>query len=322
MGVFSSTFFFEKMGQIISLLQNNKYKDFQPRFDDCKPLEKDRPLYEELQTTLSSSDTMLQQIKDYKAEQEVIRTSMSNPTPETEREAFEKVLVNVKIIHGFYDFAEALSSQVPKLVKRLSEEEKENIVTQEALAKQLATCVSFVVMWDQGKMHQPNLQNDYAYFKRNLAKQATAFELDRDSEDKRAGLTSFFLAEAMPMTKKLLTAMQNEGTRRMRETIAEFSNACCYLIKSKKFPDDSPYNKLCLRAMVGCLIIFDHTDPVGAFGSKTIKARSIVTVLCKDYPARFPSSATEVNTLKSMVQYGTKTYGSTASATVTKLIEG
>jgi len=312
------------MGLVLSLFVNNQYENFQPAFDTAVPQERDAELYNSLDTALSECDENLKKIREYQTEMQAIRDAMAKPTLEMEKMAFGKILVNVKIINGFYDFAEVLYDKLPKLLTRLSDfdDEKEPIVvSQQALCKQMARGIAFCISWDQAKMMQPHLQNDHAYFKRNLSKMADNFKLNRGDESKKAGIVSFFLAEAMPFTKKITDGFRNcQGGAKMRAMLANIANACCFLIKAKKFPDDSPYNNMCLRAMIGCLIMYDSLHPSGSFASKDIKAKSIVKVLV-DYPTRFKDSQSEVNSLKSMVQYGCKTYANNASNTVRKLIE-
>merc|ERR1712154_346707 len=129
--------------------------------------------------------------------------------------------------------------------------------------------MAFTINFDQKKMYQPNLQNDFSYYKRNLSKQADDFKLDREDSERKAGLVSFFIAEALPMTKKAMASLSGAaGGKKMRTTIADFANSCCYLIKAKKFGDSSPYNTLCLRAMVSCLVVYDNIDVSGAYSSK------------------------------------------------------
>jgi len=58
-----------------------------------------------------------------------------------------------------------------------------------------------------------------------------------------------------------------------------FANICQEMIEKKKFEQETT-NLFCLRAMVGCIILFDHLHPQGAFHKKSpVRVKECITAL-------------------------------------------
>eukprot|EP00479_Gromia_sphaerica_P015299 TRINITY_DN9649_c0_g1_i1.p4 TRINITY_DN9649_c0_g1~~TRINITY_DN9649_c0_g1_i1.p4 ORF type:complete len:76 (+),score=20.27 TRINITY_DN9649_c0_g1_i1:267-494(+) len=71
---------------------------------------------------------------------------MSEPTPENELEAFQMVTDNAEIIAGFWKFSKELEQLVPKILNSMCttvDEEKQPLLTQQAIAKKLAEIFDF-----------------------------------------------------------------------------------------------------------------------------------------------------------------------------------
>jgi len=312
------------MGLVLVVFQNDKdknFKNFKPDFDTARVDEKSKDFYNEVTLNLEKSNEMLKHIREYKTSQDSVRESMKNPTAENQRSSFEDILRNVDRIKTFYNYC---NNEVVKLfqqlrieIERVEEEkveESEQLKRQEAWAKQLAQLISFVVQWDQLKMRQPQLLNDFSYYKRNLSKQAKAFKLNQDEEERSAGLISFWLAESMPMCKTLGESLEDPQSKKLLRDIGDF---CCSLVKHKKFEGVSRRENeiLCLRCAVGCIVLYDRAaGGPGAFGSKTFKTKPICSTL-NSFPSRFEDAKDICEGLKSVIRYGCQSYGQYASNT-------
>lgn len=90
---------------------------------------------------------------------------------------------------------------LPKLLKNLFSNGKadENLEGQQALAKQLADILDFVLRFDDAKMINPAIQNDFSYYRRSLNKQKN--KVDVKIKDELANRMSLFFAYPTPMLK-------------------------------------------------------------------------------------------------------------------------
>jgi len=311
------------MGLVLEVFQNEKcrkFKDYTPDFDTTTVDEKSRKFYNEVSTKLEESEKLIETLRQYASSQDSVRESMKNPTAENQRTSFEAILKNVETIKTFYNYC---NEDVVKVfqslrveIERVEDEkieESEQLKRQEAWAKQLAQLIGFVVHWDQLKMREPALLNDFSYYKRNLSKQAKAFELDQDVEERQAGFISFWLAESMPMCKTLGESLKDSKSKKLLKDISEL---CCSLVKHKKFTGKTARDNevLCLRCAVGCIVLYDRAaGGPGAFGSKTFRTKPICSCLAS-FPARFQDTKELCDGLKNVIRYGCQSYGQYASS--------
>jgi len=79
------------------------------------------------------------------------------------------VLPAVDQLKTFYDFAQELQETFPKLLSSLCKEDpKAGLSHQQALAKQMGDVIDFVLQFDDLKMTNPAIQNDFSYYRRSL----------------------------------------------------------------------------------------------------------------------------------------------------------
>lgn len=172
---------------------------------------------------------------------------------------------------------------VPRILRTLStvvDEEKQPLLQQQALAKRFAELMDFVLRFDELKMLRPGLQNDFSYYRRGLGKHAQDPDLLVKDDD--ASFISMFLAGHIPM----MTSAEKAATQAFQEdesitaVVANFANACLMLLKHRKFPPNEDVNKLCLRAMIGAIVLYDHVEPEGAFHRRSpIQMKAVCQML-------------------------------------------
>jgi len=108
-------------------------------------------------------------LTNYTGCEEHIRKAITNPGPETEDEAWLSVLPAVEQLKEFYDFSIELEQCFPKLLTALCQDDpKTNLEKRQALAKQFANAFDFVLRFDDLKMLNPAIQNDFSYYRRTL----------------------------------------------------------------------------------------------------------------------------------------------------------
>jgi len=213
-------------------------------------------------------------VSDFKGCEALIKASISNSSPDAEENCWRALLPSVDVLKTFFDFSEDLTQVIPKLLNTLfSGDQNQNLSTQQALAKQLADILDFVLRFDDAKMQNPAIQNDFSYYRRSLNKGSRKNEAK--IKDDMANRMSLFFAYPTPMLKvvtETTAALVKSGSIQKQDVIAGFtllSNVCLEMYQNGQF--DNPETQLfCLRSMTAAIVIVDHLDEVGAFhkGSK------------------------------------------------------
>jgi len=283
------------MGSLISSLLNgekdpvNIFLDF----ENAKVSDDEKQVYDCLAAVLDKSSSILNKLSNYKGCEEFIRKAITTPGSETEEAAWNAVLPAVEELKEFYDFSLELESCFPKLLVALCKNDpKANIANQQALAKQLADVFNFVLRFDDMKMVNPAIQNDFSYYRRTLNRMKLAKkDITITIRDELANRMSLFFAYPTPMmnvvnetTVKFLSQDATVPRDHVTLALATMANVCSDMVFHKKFENENT-NMFCLRAMTGSIILFDHLHAQGAFSKKSpIHIKNCVTVL-KNYTA-------------------------------------
>jgi len=99
---------------------------------------------------------------------------------------------------------------VPKILGQLCSgnlSPTQHLETQQALVKQLAEILEFVLKFDEHKMKTPAIQNDFSYYRRTLTRASLAHQDNAEKDlvvgNELANRMSLFYAHATPMLRVL-----------------------------------------------------------------------------------------------------------------------
>lgn len=97
---------------------------------------------------------------------------------------------------------------VPKILGQLCSgnlSPTQHLETQQALVKQLAEILEFVLKFDEHKMKTPAIQNDFSYYRRTLTRASVQAIAEKDLlvGNELANRMSLFYAHATPMLRVL-----------------------------------------------------------------------------------------------------------------------
>jgi len=140
------------------------------------------------------------------------------------------------------------------------------------LQKQLADVLDFVLRFDDAKMINPAIQNDFSYYRRSLSKHKNKVEVK--IKDDLANRMSLFFAYPTPMLRVITETTLNvvkANTVQKTEVVGGFTlmaNICLEMVEQAKFQNPQT-NLFCLRAMTAAIVLVDHLDDLGAFHRKT-----------------------------------------------------
>jgi len=213
---------------------------------------------------------------------------------DTEKAAWDSILPAVETLQEFYEFSTEIEKIYPKLltalfgVQQTDASLKNNLEGQQALAKQLADIFDFALRFDDAKMINPSIQNDFSYYRRSLSRMKLNNKAgDIKIKDELANRMSLFFAYPTPMMKVLTDTtvgfLNNpDCTINKGQVVTGFSlmaNVCLDMVEKAKFKT-AKTNMFCLRAMTGSIVMVDHLDELGAFHRKSaINIKGAVTKL-------------------------------------------
>jgi len=254
----------------------------------------ERALYEEIGRVLNKASEIVEHLSNYKGCGDLIRKAITSPNADNEDAAWAAVLPCVDRLRDFYDYSIELEHCVPKLLTSLCKENPvSSLQDNQGLAKLLADLFDFVLRFDDLKMTNPAIQNDFSYYRRTLNRLKLSKTQDRQVtiKDDLANRMSLFYAYPTPMMKCLGETTQKflSSNAKINEqanlTLATMANACNSMVERKRF-DNEAINLFCLRAMTAAIVLYDHVHPVGAFHKRSpVHIRACVLTLKNHKPA-------------------------------------
>ena len=114
--------------------------------------------------------------------------AISAPSPQTEKEAWDAVLPAVTKLKELFDYSSVVHEMLLKLMKAMTTDDPlKSLESMQALSTQIAHVLHFVMQFDDlkvmellhrhGKMGNPNIQNDFSYYRRTLSKLKNGHEV-------------------------------------------------------------------------------------------------------------------------------------------------
>ncbi|KNC22434.1 hypothetical protein FF38_08858 [Lucilia cuprina] len=270
------------MGKLLSLLARDdsncctaKSYDVFLDFENAAPTETEREIYEEVERVLKESEAVLEEIQVYKGAGKEIREAIADPS--LQEKAWSAVLPLVIKLKRCYEHSLELEKIVPKLLGQLvggKLNPTQHLETQQALVKQLAEILEFVLKFDEHKMKTPAIQNDFSYYRRIVSRQRIDATNNMLVPTELANRMSLFYAHATPMLKVLSEATSKfvndnaDDVENTTETLGTMAKVCLRMLENPKLLQQIEREEthlLVLRVMVGLVILYDHVHPVGAF---------------------------------------------------------
>ncbi|VDO49482.1 unnamed protein product [Haemonchus placei] len=260
-------------------------------FENASPREEERYLFDLCEKIINQCSEVLADVKCYgKGATDEIRQSLQNPHDLALRDLTLSVVADfVARIRCYFELSLRIEKLVPELLWDLCSgplPPEEQLDRKQALARQLARLVDFVLEFDAVKMCTPALQNDFSHYRRGIGLGL----LDNSaSEVELANSISLFLAAPTPMLSSLSSAtlefVRSHPTLPIgntTDTLATIVSVCRYMVGSAEVAEriTEATRLFCVRVMVGCLILYDHIDENGAFVRESpINLRAVVNVV-------------------------------------------
>ncbi|NXS02886.1 FA49A protein, partial [Oxylabes madagascariensis] len=273
------------MGNLLKVLTREieNYPHFFLDFENAQPTDGEREVWNQISAVLQDSESMLADLQAYKGAGQEIRDVWFLPF---ECSMFRYAVttscgLTTVCTSGFYS-EKALQSLLESLTCP-PYTPTQHLEREQALAKEFAEILHFTLRFDELKMRNPAIQNDFSYYRRTISRnRINNMHLDIENEvnNEMANRMSLFYAEATPMLKTLSNAtthfVSENKTLPIENTtdcLSTMASVCKVMLETPEYRSRFTSEEtlmFCMRVMVGVIILYDHVHPVGAF-SKTSK---------------------------------------------------
>jgi hypothetical protein len=287
-------------------------------FENAKPTDVELSVWTHVNAVLGRTDAILHELSVYRGAAGEIRDAISNPQMEDcQQKAWEAVVPIVSQLKRYYEFSLALEATVPNVLNVLCSNDmtpRQHLESQQALFKQFAEILDFTLKFDDLKMTNPAIQNDFSYYRRTLSRMKMAGDENIDSDfdvtNAMANRMSLFYAHATPMlkvlsdtTSRFVSENKDLPIENTTDCLSTMASICCVMIENPKYRSKIANEEtamFCLRVMVGVIILYDHVHPVGAFAKTSpINIKNCIRVLKLHAPGK-------VDCLLNALRYTTK----------------
>ncbi|KAB0395331.1 hypothetical protein E2I00_016479 [Balaenoptera physalus] len=311
---------FAGMGNLIKVLTrdiDHNAAHFFLDFENAQPTESEKEIYNQVNVVLKDAEGILEDLQSYRGAGHEIREAIQHPADEKLQEkAWGAVVPLVGKLKKFYEFSQRLEAALRGLLGALTStpySPTQHLEREQALAKQFAEILHFTLRFDELKMTNPAIQNDFSYYRRTLSRMRinnVPAEGENEVNNELANRMSLFYAEATPMLKtlsdattKFVSENKNLPIENTTDCLSTMASVCRVMLETpeyrSRFTNEETVS-FCLRVMVGVIILYDHVHPVGAFAKTSkIDMKGCIKVL-KDQP---PNS---VEGLLNALRYTTK----------------
>jgi len=220
---------------------------------------------------LQQTPDILGMIQKYGGCEDVIRKALNEPGA-AETVAWEAVSAAVDKLYEFYSFSLHLEKTWPQVLEKVCQvDAAQGVRDNLCITSQIANIFSFVFHFDEAKMMNPAIQNDFSYYRRVLGRMKDKKQKMKVDEE-LANKMSFFFAYPTPMMKVMIdstTALDKSERPRLIGGLSMVANVCLQNITSNAEIGGGDNIMLLLCAMTGCIILVDHLRDEGAFDKKS-----------------------------------------------------
>uniref|UniRef100_A0A8C4N891 Family with sequence similarity 49 member A, like n=1 Tax=Eptatretus burgeri TaxID=7764 RepID=A0A8C4N891_EPTBU len=272
------------MGNLLKVLNKDieNYPHFFLDFENAQATDAERETWEKVDAVLRQSDGILSELQNYQGAITEIRQAISNSSDQDLQErAWNAVLPLVLRLKCYYEFSLCLADALRSLLGALTSPPHtptQHLEREQALAKQFAEILHFTLRFDELKMSNPAIQNDFSYYRRTLSRNKMKNShsgAENEVNNEMANRMSLFYAEATPMlktlsdvTSKFVSENKTLPIENTTDCLSTMAGVCKVMLETPEYRSrftSEHTASFCLRVMVGVIILYDHVHPVGAF---------------------------------------------------------
>ncbi|KAI3374921.1 hypothetical protein L3Q82_021059 [Scortum barcoo] len=210
------------MGNLIKVLTrdiDNNGGNFFLDFENAQPSQSETEVWEKVNQVLTEARVILDDLQAYRGAGEEIRQAIQSPGVEgVQEKAWSAVVPLVTKLKTFYEFSQKLGEKLKTksslqclldVLTSSSSTPTQHLEQKQALARQFAHIMHFTLRFDELKMTNPAIQNDFSYYRRTISRMRInnlSADAGNEVNNELANRMSLFYASATPMLKTLSDA--------------------------------------------------------------------------------------------------------------------
>ncbi|XP_078121257.1 CYFIP-related Rac1 interactor B-like [Sander vitreus] len=294
------------MGNLIKVLTrdiDNNGGNFFLDFENAQPSQSETAVWEEVNQVLTEARVVLEDLQTYRGAGEEIRQAIQSPGVEgVQEKAWSAVVPLVGKLKTFYEFSQKLESSLRCLLDVLTSSSStptQHLEQKQSLARQFAHILHFTLRFDELKMTNPAIQNDFSYYRRTISRMRInnlSADAGNEVNNEMANRMSLFYASATPMLKTLSDATSkfvsdnpDVPIENTTDCLSTMASVCKVMLDTPEYRTRFTSEEtvlFCLRVMVGVIILYDHVHPAGAFvKTSNIDMKGCIRVLKEQPPS-------------------------------------
>ncbi|XP_040002176.1 CYFIP-related Rac1 interactor B-like isoform X1 [Xiphias gladius] len=294
------------MGNLIKVLTrdiDNNGGNFFLDFENAQPSQSETAVWERVNQVLTEARVILDDLQAYRGAGEEIRQAIQSPGVEgVQEKAWSAVVPLVAKLKTFYEFSQKLESSLQCLLDVLTSSGStptQHLEQKQALARQFAHILHFTLRFDELKMTNPAIQNDFSYYRRTISRMRInnlSADAGNEVNNELANRMSLFYASATPMlktlsdaTSKFVSDNQDVPIENTTDCLSTMASVCKVMLETPEYRSRFTSDEtvlFCLRVMVGVIILYDHVHPAGAFvKTSNIDMKGCIRVLKEQPPS-------------------------------------
>jgi Holliday junction resolvasome RuvABC endonuclease subunit len=266
------------MGIIVNLEENLHINDDSPF----------KELYDRVQAVLDRAPEHQEALLNYVGCKDEIKNFINVASEENRVAVTDKLSPAISMLREFYDFALELEQVAPDLLNCLCSKGNDSLSVgvnqQKAIAAQFFNFLFYIMRFDDIRMKNSDIPNDFAFYRRSRNNSAIMESLPTVPEDVANKMCLFF-AYPSPLMKMMTKLLEEEietinlPKQEVIDGLSLMANVCLRMVEEKRFTNEQS-NVLCLTAMTAAIVIVDHVYEKGVFcrGTPINIKKAIVTL--------------------------------------------
>jgi hypothetical protein len=235
-----------------------------------------------MQEFIARGKVILQLIDTFPSTREQQREAMQKPKDkDIQNAAFDTVLPNALLIKKFFLYSNEMEEKAPMLLTFIIErgvaahtgkQQQQWLEANQNVVQCLCDILTFALTFDNIKQRSPDVQNDFAYYRRNIAK----FHDKAAVGEAETNTIAMWLAAGNPMLTRLTDAFGNvysstKGGDGVKHVLSNIANVTCSMLmrgdvgKTSLADPATENTTYCLCLMTSAIILFDRVVPTGVF---------------------------------------------------------
>ncbi|KAF3857711.1 hypothetical protein F7725_010912 [Dissostichus mawsoni] len=261
------------MGNLIKVLTrdiDNNGGNFFLDFENAQPSLSETALWEEVNGVLLEARVVLQQLQEYRGAGDEIRQAIQSPSVQgVQEKAWSAVVPLVGKLKTFYVFSQKLEGSLRLLLGVLTSSGSsptQQLEQKQALARQFAHILHFTLRFDELKMTNPAIQNDFSYYRRTISRMRIN---NLAVNNELANRMSLFYASATPMLKTLSDATSKFVSDNPEEPIENTTDCLSTMASVCKVMLETPEYRTRFASeetMKGCIRVLKDQPPSSVEG--------------------------------------------------------